>query len=662
MQHKQKHLDAGHLTPADTQPLLCYNMFPTMYSSLDEMTESLPEVRKMGFNTVWINPIQKTGKTHAERRSKNYLDNDIQDDKLLVRNSLYAMADNTYIDKRFSSIRRENDIPVIALETIKKHAANLPLNIPGETKKKYTKVELTSYLSNPKSANPDVKKSERHILEEVCYLEDRAAVRRFTEAAKQNGLNPMFDLVLHHLAKDNPLITANPAAKSLVKSDTSRFDDVVDLNYDAHEDTLVEQVWEPFIKKYIVEFGFRSVRIDAARFMESTLKNKIYKFIRDTLQKEDPEFCKRRGVVILEEVLYSKEHPATYADKQRDVKHKASHNTSSAFYASKMDLPPWIAEESHYKSSCVGHGSINFTSSHDEYPAVVATIKNRIKGGMNEPIDWNWLDQEVGATLRTLEVQGSLDAETLKACKRHFLVTMLVGRNGYCMLSKDQHANIMAPSVFIEGRNAPQEPFKENPSYFCLQMEVFSPLIKNINGIYKNLMLPRSENEFDVTIINDHTKDNVLIIRRIITTHISKSERVSHTDVILCDIGSEIRTPADLAAICQGEYKEQKDITLHYCLTALPEKTHDPFFESTIPKLNTGYTNPYSPLNSPSSALPPPITFVAHSPDHASNLSALSREAQLPLTKKVGDPPSVLDSASLNKEVPKKEATQKKFG
>ena len=40
--------------------LLLYNQFPYDYRNIGEMTRDLSRISSMGFNAVWINPIQKT--------------------------------------------------------------------------------------------------------------------------------------------------------------------------------------------------------------------------------------------------------------------------------------------------------------------------------------------------------------------------------------------------------------------------------------------------------------------------------------------------------------------------------------------------------------------------------------------------------------------------
>ena len=49
--------------------LLIYNQFPRSYGmDLSKMKDDLERISKMGFNCVWINPIQKASDTAIVRR------------------------------------------------------------------------------------------------------------------------------------------------------------------------------------------------------------------------------------------------------------------------------------------------------------------------------------------------------------------------------------------------------------------------------------------------------------------------------------------------------------------------------------------------------------------------------------------------------------------
>lgn len=38
-----------------------YNLFPRNYSTIKEMQEKIKTIKDLGFDTIWINPIQKAG-------------------------------------------------------------------------------------------------------------------------------------------------------------------------------------------------------------------------------------------------------------------------------------------------------------------------------------------------------------------------------------------------------------------------------------------------------------------------------------------------------------------------------------------------------------------------------------------------------------------------
>lgn len=71
--------------------LLLYNQFPYDYRNIGEMAEDLSRIASMGFNAVWINPIQKT---ETEMHSVSWLVGD-------YTGSLYAMNDPDRIDEAF---------------------------------------------------------------------------------------------------------------------------------------------------------------------------------------------------------------------------------------------------------------------------------------------------------------------------------------------------------------------------------------------------------------------------------------------------------------------------------------------------------------------------------------------------------------------------------
>ncbi len=81
----------------------CYNLFPSYFSNIEEMTQYLDTLHAMGINTVWLNPIQLAGFTPMPKA-------DISTGvSQRVSRSIYAMHSPHFIDPRFSMVKRDSD-------------------------------------------------------------------------------------------------------------------------------------------------------------------------------------------------------------------------------------------------------------------------------------------------------------------------------------------------------------------------------------------------------------------------------------------------------------------------------------------------------------------------------------------------------------------------
>lgn len=125
--------------------LRCYNMFPTQFGSIEEMIDYLPQLQAMGFNAVWINPVQTAGDVQGLFKRDKTIGVRAYNE---VTRSLYAMTDCDLISPYFNP---------------------LPPNVDPKLKKQL----------------------------------DMEAMQKFTSEARNNGLVPMFDLVLNHVAADS---------------------------------------------------------------------------------------------------------------------------------------------------------------------------------------------------------------------------------------------------------------------------------------------------------------------------------------------------------------------------------------------------------------------------------------------------------------------------
>ncbi|KTD64678.1 hypothetical protein [Legionella spiritensis] len=219
--------------------LKLYNMFPyRLYESgesgIDDMIRYIPEVASMNYNAIWINPLQLPGT----------LKHPHPDGKSEVSGSLYAMADE--------------------------HAFN-PLIFPGcQTQK-----------------------------------ECEGKLRQWTATARFHGLFPLFDLVLNHVGIDgsqSPLQKKLADAGLLLDEVNERWPDIQGIDYyrkgsksrglnTEPQDLDYEKIdraftllWEPLIRRYICDYGFMGVRVDALTHIPAPVQQRAYRLVKELVR------------------------------------------------------------------------------------------------------------------------------------------------------------------------------------------------------------------------------------------------------------------------------------------------------------------------------------------------------------------------------------------
>ena len=199
--------------------LRLYDQFPRCYRDINEMTEQLPEIAAMGFNAVWINPIQETGKLKHPLGRQDPLG--LGENTPGYSGSLYAIKDIEKFDNDFS----------------------------------------TDKTNNSKNNAKDI-----------------SAIQCFTREAKNLGLTPIFDLVLNHVALDAEIYKQN---KSWFIHPSVHFGPFCcDFNYrDATLRRAIIDFHKKEILKYIASYGFMGVRVDAAKHLEREVQQEIYDYI-----------------------------------------------------------------------------------------------------------------------------------------------------------------------------------------------------------------------------------------------------------------------------------------------------------------------------------------------------------------------------------------------
>ncbi len=235
--------------------LRMYNMFPfRRYNGqmgIDGMTTYLPDIAKMGYNAVWVNPLQAVG--NLVHTHPNAVDT--------ASGSLYAMADDVALN---------------------------PTIFP-----------VPNHINDPN--------------EQQAYRESQ--LKAWTSEARRLGMAPLFDLVLNHIGinekDDAPLKQklefygkAN-ALCLLIPEKNERWPDIQGIDYyikgtpeqkrglmcepkylDPEKINLLFKVlWEPLITRYIKEYGFMGIRVDALTHTPVVIQQRAIMLVK-TLVKE----------------------------------------------------------------------------------------------------------------------------------------------------------------------------------------------------------------------------------------------------------------------------------------------------------------------------------------------------------------------------------------
>lgn len=409
---------ANGSTPTLSNGLIrCYNMFPSNFKNINEMTKYLTEVKALGMNVVWINPIQLAGNAVFEKSDP------VTGQPQLLKGSLYAMMDPTLIDPRFSVVKRDVDGDMLLneaqLEKLKKFK---PLKMVEQTKD--LREEIENLEAEKQARNREIERFKKRLnasnrsqlevvqnklkdltkklaekkqsyqahlaLQHNCIRQlDGEAIKAFTTQAKQLGITPIFDLVFNHLSVDAPYIKDNSALfnfEDRTFSDTTAFfySKLLVSKYSgglsAQEreeivkriPMIIETFWKPYIQTYINEFGFCGARVDCVAKIPHELREPVYQLIREGVAKQaDP-----MTVVIIEEALFSDVAPKEFVEKVKGA--NATHSIGSVYNRKRLwhgGLEDDYSNEDFYKKSMVQHGVVNFTGNHDHYSCAMTVCR-----------------------------------------------------------------------------------------------------------------------------------------------------------------------------------------------------------------------------------------------------------------------------------------------
>jgi len=399
MEEKQKHekeskqevSHQGTLGLPSNGILRIYNQFPRCYANIDQMTEQLPLIARMGFNVVWINPIHETGK-YLHTLGPDPLGKGKH--SACYKGSLYAMH-STDINKDFS-IDKDNNNP----------------------------------------------------------QQDFDALKRYTAKAKLFGITPIFDLVLNQVSVDAKICEEH--SDWFIKS--KHFGSgCLDFNYGNSKVKLaIIAYWKGEIYKYIVEFGFVGVRVDAAKHLPNDVQIEIYGYINECCEKTHnakpiiyaeiiaggnelgnlSKEMEALGITHVMNSIYHNKFTKTYRESARwNEGSGRSGNMHHGLYL--------LREIVRNKSHDIVGGTVGFVGSHDykslydsalhDQAFSILKVQNNFKDGI---ANFNPLVENKCSSLKIQSIQ--VQTEYLK---ERIAAIAFTSDAGWCLLSGDEYGH-----------------------------------------------------------------------------------------------------------------------------------------------------------------------------------------------------------------------------
>ena len=400
-----------------------YNQFPRRYqyenstdrlSVIDRMIEDLPRIAKMGCNVIWVNPLALPGGKKMQSGNE-------------VHCSLYAMANGDEL--------------------------------------------------NPEFFPPDSTNSDREKL-----------LRQFTQTAIGLRLTPIFDLVINHVANESRQIEneaeARPEERAFkfkgqlyayygrykkhidwariqeeeIKNSNkdSRWDDTLPLNYST--DAVIEDLWRPFIHKYMTPveqggYGFGGARVDAVVNIERSIHEKVLAIVKEY----DNPF------VILAELMAF--NPVKHVTQLRDTGYTHVLASGTFYWGTKLEElyeEHWLCKQVNVLKPIPikdRGGIIGILGNHDigafRASALLFSKGEFIKEG--EVIKYGRRKDPSKVTCTALKLVTANDTinhyqnertECLSAMKERFFRIALTCNGGYYILAGDEFGVAHRPLVF----------------------------------------------------------------------------------------------------------------------------------------------------------------------------------------------------------------------
>lgn len=349
-------------------------------------------------------------------------------------------------------------------------------------------------------------------------------IKVYNEAIKRQGMIPIFDLVLNHIAKDSLAIKEH---KSWFKEQDSHWDDICPFNYTSEtRSEIFDAIWRPLLDQ-MVELGFQGMRVDYGTDVDQATLRMCVEYLRTKIK--DP-------LIVFGEALIP------VGKDVRGVLDSCkgsgfTHLTNLSVFLSKGQILQgkrltnpfgyqWFLHDLGLKkSTCSGKcgnfwiGTVGFSGSHDHGTTILSYFLNQ--GVPQEDIDAKLLTEEIQEDIeRQIKcVRGRLIQERLalvtpeqklEIVKERMAIAAFSSDAGWYCFSSDEWLSEVAKSPFVCSKGAPFHREESIPSEGDAKIVEF---IKNINSTF--LRLREAPEVFWVEMFYTDDSSHLIFVRHI---------------------------------------------------------------------------------------------------------------------------------------------------
>lgn len=368
----------------------------------------------------------------------------------------------------------------------------------------------------------------------------------YTSTVKENGMIPIFDLVLNHVAKDSKLVTGKP---DWFKGEDSHWDDICPFNYADHRKEIFATIWQPLLDQ-MVAFGFQGMRVDYGTDVDQATLKMCIDYLKTRI--------KHPLVIFGEALIPVGKDVKKVLDSCRNT--GFTHLTNLSIFLSKEQILQgknptnpfgyeWFLHDLGLKkSTCTGEcvdfwtGTVGFSGSHDHGTTILSyflhqgvtqeDIDNRISAGeVLEDIEQ--LQKRARGELIQERLSSKNAKQKLEIIKERMAIAAFSSDAGWYCFSSDEWLSEIAKSPFVRSDETPFHREELIPAEMNPEIETF---IKAINVTFPKL--GEAPGTFWVEMFYSDDASHLIFIR-----HISRGQLPA--DIVCVKIKDDVRDYSD---------------------------------------------------------------------------------------------------------------------